>query len=1312
MAFRPFITNLLGLDGSPEAGGLLYSYVQGTSTPLALYSDAGITPTTNPVVADSLGQITPYFNDALAYSWTAKTANGATVLWQANVTSGVLTLTYVNSEVIHADWFPMLAKALAWVDVASASTVDLGATDAINVRITGTTGITALGTTPSGIRRTVRFAGALTITHNATSLILPGAANITTAANDTADFVSLGSGNWICTSFSRQVAAQPSDADLTAIAALSSTGFPVRTASETWAQRTVTGTANEVTVTNGDGVSGNPTLSLPAALTFTGKTVTDGTFSAPTISGTVPGSPTISGSWTFSNQVTVPATPSASTDAASKSYVDSLAGGLQIKSAVACATTANITLSGEQTIDGVATSASRVLVKNQSTASQNGIYVSAAGAWARATDMDVWSEAVSAIVPVTAGTANANTNFGSTAVAGGTIGTTSLNFSVFISTAGLQPLDADLTSWAAITRASGFDTFVATPSSANLRSVVTDETGSGALVFATSPTLVTPALGTPSSAVLTNATGLPVATGISGLGSGWTTILAATKPTTLAGYGITDAQGLDADLSALAANSTNGIWVRTGAGTGSARTVTAGTGITVTNGDGVSGNPTIAADASALVTIAGTQTVTGVKTFQASSGESDITISAQTSQYGFLTFGRAGSGARFRNFLDPSDNFWLSYYNSSGVYVGDVYSITTAGVLDFKTAPTILSSAIYRAGGTDIPLADGGTGASLTDPNADRLMGWDDSAGATIWFSLGTGLAFNGTAVELDADLQGLAGLLPTANNFIVGNAAGLAWESKTPVQARTSMGAQTSTHTTLAALKADANLVSGQIYWIRGVAADNDGGFGAFLYDSGSSATTYTGLVEAHGSLSGRLIRQFSGPINLCWSNGATTNITTALQVQLNYVKAAGSGHIIIPDPPGARWELTAALEFDATAALTIEGMGAPIIFQTGADNGFELGVNTVPQNYPVILRNLRIWSDGTGLIGVRAWDLTNLKIEGCDFYKWGTGGVYTTDCYTALLLDTLLVDDSASPQSDYGWKMDDASANNSKMIGGGVVGFLGASAKGIVSVGEAFGFYVRDASLEDCTVSIECEESGGLGLNGLSLDGVYFERLDAGGARAIRVQSGVTASNISWRNCQFLNTWVDIQGDVEGVTEDSNDYYWTGVVIDLGSSVTKWRLGNSRYPNGGTVDILDNREWQYQPAWQTYAITWTGNTTNPVLGNGTLVGRYKRDGNTVTIHVRLIMGSTTTYGTGFWKFSLPFSARSSVTAKYINGICYYIDTGTLASYTALTPIITSSSPTFASVTQSGGSYIDLSGPHTWANTDELEFWLTYECA
>ena len=61
---------------------------------------------------------------------------------------------------------------------------------------------------------------------------------------------------------------------------------------------------------------------------------------------------------------------------------------------------------------------------------------------------------------------------------------------------------------------------------------------------------------------------------------------------------------------------------------------------------------------------------------------------------------------------------------------------------------TIEGNAVYRAGGTAVALADGGTGASLTDPNADRMMFWDDSAGAVTWLTPGTGLSITGTTIN------------------------------------------------------------------------------------------------------------------------------------------------------------------------------------------------------------------------------------------------------------------------------------------------------------------------------------------------------------------------------------------------------------------------------------------------------------------------------------------------------------------------------------------------------------------------------------
>lgn len=89
------------------------------------------------------------------------------------------------------------------VTLASAATVNIGAAAANTINVTGTTTITAFDTIAAGATRRVIFVGILTLTHNATSLILPTGANITTAAGDAAEFVSLGSGNWKCIAYQR-----------------------------------------------------------------------------------------------------------------------------------------------------------------------------------------------------------------------------------------------------------------------------------------------------------------------------------------------------------------------------------------------------------------------------------------------------------------------------------------------------------------------------------------------------------------------------------------------------------------------------------------------------------------------------------------------------------------------------------------------------------------------------------------------------------------------------------------------------------------------------------------------------------------------------------------------------------------------------------------------------------------------------------------------------------------------------------------------------------------------------------------------------
>ena len=108
--------------------------------------------------------------------------------------------------------------------------------------------------------------------------------------------------------------------------------------------------------------------------------------------------------------LTLSADPTAALHAATKQYVDSAIAGLTWKASVFAATTANITLSGTQNIDGSGTNVGyRVLVKNQTDGTQNGIYVVASGAWTRATDADTGVELLGAAVFVQEGLVNRDT---------------------------------------------------------------------------------------------------------------------------------------------------------------------------------------------------------------------------------------------------------------------------------------------------------------------------------------------------------------------------------------------------------------------------------------------------------------------------------------------------------------------------------------------------------------------------------------------------------------------------------------------------------------------------------------------------------------------------------------------------------------------------------------------------------------------------------------------------------------------------------------------------------------------------------------
>ena len=273
-----------------------------------------------------------------------------------------------------------------------------------------------------------------------------------------------------------------------------------------------------------------------------GLNITSSTINSTTIGLTTPAAGAFTNISTTTG--TIATNASSATDIVNLLTLQAYAAGISWKNPVTVATTVDITLSGLQTIDTVSLVAGNtVLVKNQSNSAQNGIYEVKAGAWTYAVGCTTWAQYVSALVFIEFGT-QAGSAWYCTAQPGGTLGVTAMNWSNFSTAAnytagtGLQLIgyqfsiantgvpastygsatatpvfavnaQGQITSVTntTITPAignvtglgTGVATFLQTPTSANLAAAVSDETGTGALVFATSPTLVTPALGTPAS---------------------------------------------------------------------------------------------------------------------------------------------------------------------------------------------------------------------------------------------------------------------------------------------------------------------------------------------------------------------------------------------------------------------------------------------------------------------------------------------------------------------------------------------------------------------------------------------------------------------------------------------------------------------------------------------------------------------------------------------------------------------------------------------------------------------------------------------
>lgn len=308
----------------------------------------------------------------------------------------------------------------------------------------------------------------------------------------------------------------------------------------------------------------------------------------------------------------------------------------------------------------------------------------------------------------------------------------------------------------------GVATWLGTPSSANLAAAVTDETGSGSLVFATSPTLVTPDLGTPSAATLTNATGLPISTGVSGLGTGVATFLATPSSANLASA-VTDETGSGPLVFATSPTFTSQVTLGTQSTTRGtlvlANTTAGSKAVTLQSSNSTAAAYTLTFPAAAPVNGYYLQTDTnGVLSWAAGGGGGGGSPGGSNTQVQFNNAGAFGGDAAF-TFVNgtgtatmalgvaSTTSAALNLYNSSSAYKVSVKSGNNAADWSL-TLPTTAGTANYflqtdGSGNTTWAAAAAGTINTGTVGQITYYSGTNTLSGTTTGTGVLTALGNN-----------------------------------------------------------------------------------------------------------------------------------------------------------------------------------------------------------------------------------------------------------------------------------------------------------------------------------------------------------------------------------------------------------------------------------------------------------------------------------------------------------------------------------------------------------------------------------------
>ena len=483
--------------------------------------------------------------------------------------------------------------------------------------------------------------------------------------------------------------AQPLDADLTALAGVGTVGMLARTGSGTAAARAIAVSGVGLTVSNADGVAGDPTVTINSTSANTPNTVVardgSGNFSASTITAALSGNASTATKLAVARSLSL--TGDVTWSASFDGSANASAAATLANSGVAAGTYGSATQAPSITVDakGRVTAASNVALRAAST-TQTGVVQLNDTVTSTSTTQAATARAAKQAYDLAAAAIPASEK-------GAANGVATLDASGYVPASQLPSYVDDVIEVAA------FANLPATGETAKLYVTTGDNKvfrWTGSVYIEVSPTpgnadsatklLNARTIGMTgdatwsvsfdgtanvSSTVSLSATGVGAGTYKSVTVDAKGRVTAGSNPTTLAGYGITDAQPLDSDLTAIAALSTTGIIARTGSGAAAARSIAvSGTGLSVTNADGVAGNPT--------VTLASTSnnTPSSVVARDASGNFSANTITANLS-------GNASTATKLsttRTFSATGDISWTSAGFDGSANAAGAATLSTTGV--------------------------------------------------------------------------------------------------------------------------------------------------------------------------------------------------------------------------------------------------------------------------------------------------------------------------------------------------------------------------------------------------------------------------------------------------------------------------------------------------------------------------------------------------------------------------------------------------------------------------------------------------------